>query len=191
MNIILIDMQTRSLETSMCSVTGTHEGVVLRKGVDLDISDLEGKTLEWPVIVAGGYSAQSSDGFARFLAGSWIWPVEWVGSCGIGFPGYPEKGLSLRKFKRAVGGVLIPEGAVLRGLKTATNSNPMTADAVMAGLHLRVKYSSVILAEGQSDYVSAWEIDCGNCDFRQEIEFPEEHQKGIFPAPSDSEEAEN
>ena len=193
MSTVIVDARSRAIEASACSATqlAETEEIVLRKGVGFQIGDLVGKTIEFPILVAGSYHAQSSAGFTWWEAGSWARRVSWVGGCGFPHLGYPDKGNALRRFRSPINGAMIPAGAVIREVKTHDNSNGATADAASAGLSLMVKYNNVILAEGQSDRIAGWEIYHSDIKSSGEISFPEEHQKKVFfpdPVPDEIEE---
>ncbi len=184
---LVIDARTRDLAVYTASVTSVPAlsgGLVLRKGVELGrLHDLVkpdqtgrrpdswnpgGQSFEFPILVMGSYSAQSSAGFSSWTARSargqtGPTPVVIVGEAGFGQPDYanpskPWKGDCLRP-RWAVAGVVFPVGTQLVAVATHRNSNCATTDASRAGVELRGQLlGRSTLIEGQSDSVSGWEF---------------------------------
>ena len=188
MNAIVIDAQTRELKVFAASVTLACGGLVLRKAVEVgQLADLtkEGP-LEVPrdgeqagvVIVMGDYRAQSSAGFTRRVGSEKFGENFVVGGVGFTYPVFSEDGsrkevgACLRPFRDIVPVTIVRANAV-RKVATHANSNPETAAAAMVGLGLR---PGLIVAEGQSDYTSAWQVEGAS----EVGEIPAEHRGDIF-----------
>ena len=130
------------------------------------------------VIVMGDYRAQSSAGFTRRVGSEKFGENFVVGGVGFTYPVFSEDGsrkevgACLRPFRDIVPVTIVRANAV-RKVATHANSNPETAAAAMVGLGLR---PGLIVAEGQSDYTSAWQVEGAS----EVGEIPAEHRGDIF-----------
>ena len=181
--ILVIDTSTRDLSMYTCAATQLQDGrIVLRKGADIQpIHKIDEWTTGYAILVLGSYQAQSSAGFTEVYA----WNLNWREVAGgIGFTWENSTGIhgkALRRFRKGVHGVLIPNGGKISRLNTNDqNSNTRTAEAAMLGLQMGgIGEDNVLIIEGQSDYVKAWSITHIPSKTEQ-IKFPPEHREDIF-----------
>ena len=178
--VLVVDARSRKISVFTAAATTTATGrLILRKGVDVgSIRMIEGD-IEFPVIVMGSYSAQSSAGFVSVLGDDGFPSTLWVGGCG--FPGKSGKGEGLRVFPRPVRAVVLPVGSRVSKVDThSRNSNPATADAALDGIRIMAKntLASLFLVEGQSDWVTASRFDAPEGGVTPV--FPPEHRAEIF-----------
>ena len=186
--ILIIDASTRDLSMYTAAVTQLSDcRLVLRKAAWVGhLCDVTYLAPEMPIMVIGSYQAQSSAGFTDTIVGSLQSNTIIAG--GAGFGGFwtdsgVVRGDSLRPFH--VKTILIPPGEIIRPIRTGDdNSNPQTAAAAMAGLSLMADVTgSIVVAEGQSDYVRAWQITTphdSTSKWNYHIRAPPEHREDIF-----------
>lgn len=204
MTVLCIDTRTRELKAFTASLTQAASGLVLRVAAQLGgLSDLlppVGTGVlrpQYPVIVlTGGYSAQSSAGFASVLGTERFSRTKVVGGSGFGYEKYFDTGTrrvgdGLRRFKAPLEAVLLPADCAVELLPTHGNSNPATADAAVEGLRLlAARPGSIVIAEGQSDWTRGYLIrvprrtdrGCyGQYDWLAGgMEIPSEHRTDVF-----------
>jgi len=189
--LIVIDARTRKLDevfaSSATCLPDNSGALILRKGVKVGtVEALAGRELPHPVLVVGSYAARSSAGHVTPIGAENHNSVVWIGGAGFGFTSQNEegknvhKGFGLRPFAFPLTGTLLPAGTRLEKVETHRNSNPGTADAAFAGLKLQSELNPriFILAEGQSDYTSAYSFEVP--EDAGYPEFPQEHRTDIF-----------
>lgn len=189
--IIVVDARERKLENvfaaSATTLPDNSNAIVLRKGTKVGtMEQLAGRNLDYPILVVGSYQARSSAGHVTPLGAENHNSVVWIGGAGFGFTSQTEegknvhKGFGLRPFAFPLTGTLLPAGTRLEKVETHRNSNPGTAEAAFAGLKLQAELNTrlFILAEGQSDYTSAYSFEVP--EGAEHPEFPQEHRTDIF-----------
>jgi len=184
--VLIIDARSRSLGTFSASATcigGRKNRIILRKAAEVGkIQSLYGQKIDCPILVVGGYQAQSSEGYAKTLGGENFQSVLWIGGSGFGWEkesGH-QTGDGLRTFNSPQMGILLPAGSEIKKIPTHKNSNVATAQASLYGLQLRARgQKSLVIAEGQSDYTSGIEIMSHGSESEDYI-FSPEHREDIF-----------
>ncbi|MAG44957.1 hypothetical protein CL633_03665 [bacterium] len=204
MTALFVDSFTREIPVYTVSVTEIPEtGLVLRLGAhvgnlwQLTAENNFFENSELPVIVATrGYSAQSSAGHVKVLA-DYHGEQTRIRTHVVGIHGFHWMN---KKSLRALGNpmeiLVLRPGTNIRSVHThagrgsgpypAWHSNPATADAAAMALEIlsEIRPSSVFIAEGQSDYVQAWELSAQWDQYRDNpefcIEFPAEHRAEMF-----------
>lgn len=184
MNCYLIDCTDRQILLWSAAMTISEIGLVIRKSVQVgQVALIEHLKLDAPLLLIGSYQAQSSCGFVNVLAYSApTIPIAGGIGFGWGFEG-DRRGDALRVFSVPEKAFLLEEGACISPVPGRGCSNPAIADAAMAGLRMRQRLSGdIIIAEGQSDYVSGIQISGRNVIHLSEFsgEIPEEHRTDMF-----------
>lgn len=184
-SVIFIDTSSRGLPVYAANCTAVdygcgHFGFVLRLAAQIgNLGDFPEKFhFEIPVVISErGYSARSSAGFVAIDRGFptfgyqlMVGKMEFEG--GLHVLGHPE------------GIVFLAPGASLEKIPSHRNSNPGTADAARIAMKVRAQArKSIVISEGQSDYVRGWEFvqpDPEDAPELWQIDFPSEHREEKF-----------
>lgn len=186
MNMIVIDTRSRKLETFIASVTRGKDGLVVRQALEVPLGGLvksvDYRGVKMPLMVLGcGYQACSSAGAVRVLTGARGSHDSTAASIKVvGF--LPFKG---PLFSVNIDAAVMAAGAELVEVKTFTNSNVNSANALLNGLDVLAdaERSAILIAEGQSD--SLWVVKIKPPKDRTLAweDFESEHNKMFWPEP--------
>lgn len=186
-SVVYIDTSARSIQVYAGNLTEVaygdqgKKGFVLRLGAEIGNlgSFSENYRFSVPVVISGkGYQARSSNGFvsvsdSRFGSEQYFLMV---GKMPIGGKlqvlGHPEKIF------------ILSPGTCVSSIATHKNSNPQTSEAAGIGLSIRAEvHKSLVISEGQSDYIQGWEFVPPDPDAAEElwqIDFSPEHRAEKF-----------
>ncbi len=185
---LLVDLTSRNLPISTVAVTRLETGeIVLRKGVTVcGMHDICKQNIDCPIILMGDYQAISSAGFVSIVGdGAKSQQIHIAGGAGFEWASrYGMIGGGLRPFRyRPVGGrgydgVILPSARIEQIETHDRNSNPRTAEAVVAGAQMIADLTGdIIILEGQSDRVVAWKLSTRGGTIPI---YPPEHREDIF-----------